>query len=256
MVNRRRPRCGRHQFTAENRRNDLFEKYYKGQNIIPDDEWDSFMQALGQDLPITFRITGFRGQSKDLLRYIKESYKADIAKMPFPVDADGKQKPVSFEPLSWYPDEMAWQLDTDKYVVRKAPELKALHQFLVSEMESGKISRQEAVSMLPPLLLDIKAYHTILDLCAAPGSKSAQIVEMLHADAERDCTTDTDQDVYREPSGLLIANDLDQKRCYMMVHQIKRLQSPCAIITQEDATCFPRLYSSLFSKSEVRLKVL
>lgn len=110
--------------------------------------------------------------------------------------------------------------------------------------------------MLPPLLLDIKAHHAVLDLCAAPGSKSAQIVEMLHADAERDCISDADQSVYGEPTGLLVANDLDQKRCYMMVHQIKRLQSPCAVITQEDATCFPRLYSSLSSKTEVRWVVI
>lgn len=101
--------------------------------------------------------------------------------------------------------------------------------------------------MLPPLLLDIKAHHKVLDLCAAPGSKSAQLVELLHADAERPHNHhgnrgDGDRKPYVEPTGLVIANDVDQKRCYMMIHQVKRLQSPCTVITQEDATCFPRLY--------------
>lgn len=47
----------------------------------------------------------------------------------------------------------------------------------------GNISRQEAVSMVPPLLMDIKSHHKILDMCAAPGSKTAQIIEALHADS-------------------------------------------------------------------------
>ncbi|VEL26174.1 unnamed protein product [Protopolystoma xenopodis] len=106
------------------------------------------------------------------------------------------------------------------------------------------ISRQEAVSMLPPLVMDIRAHHAVLDLCAAPGSKSAQIVELMHADsaAQPDQTCNGVLINQLEPPGILIANDLDAKRCYMMVHQLKRLQSPCALTTQHDATIFPKLY--------------
>ncbi len=49
----------------------------------------------------------------------------------------------------------------------------------------GNISRQEAVSMIPPLLLDVKPHHKVLDMCAAPGSKTAQLVEFLHADESK-----------------------------------------------------------------------
>lgn len=35
----------------------------------------------------------------------------------------------------------------------------------------GNITRQEAVSMLPPLFLDVEPHHVVLDMCAAPGSK-------------------------------------------------------------------------------------
>lgn len=99
--------------------------------------------------------------------------------------------------------------------------------------------------MLPPLVMNIKSHHIIFDMCAAPGSKSAQIVELLHSDAEDSagCQSDhLDSNSYVEPSGVLIANDVEQRRCYMMIHQVRRLQSPCVIITQEDATRYPRLY--------------
>lgn len=102
----------------------------------------------------------------------------------------------------------------------------------------GNLSRQEAVSMLPPLVLDIKHHHAVLDLCAAPGSKTAQLVELLHADAEH---VPHDHG-YAEPSGIVVANDLDRKRCYLMIHQVKRLQSPCAILTEEDASIYPRIF--------------
>lgn len=95
--------------------------------------------------------------------------------------------------------------------------------------------------MLPPLLFNIKEHHAVLDLCAAPGSKSAQLVELLHADAE---SKFSDANHYAEPSGIIVANDIDRKRCYMLVHQVKRLQSPCVILTEEDASTYPRLFTS------------
>jgi hypothetical protein len=41
--------------------------------------------------------------------------------------------------------------------------------------------------------------------------------------------------------GLVVANDSDNARCYMLVHQAKRLQSPNYIITNHDATIMPNL---------------
>ena len=55
------------------------------------------------------------------------------------------------------------------------------HFHVVVTRYQGNISRQEAVSMIPPLLMKIESHHKILDMCAAPGSKTAQIIEYLHA---------------------------------------------------------------------------
>ena len=35
--------------------------------------------------------------------------------------------------------------------------------------------------MIPPLLLEVEPHHRVLDMCAAPGSKTAQLIEALHA---------------------------------------------------------------------------
>ncbi len=37
----------------------------------------------------------------------------------------------------------------------------------------------------------------------------------------------------------MVANDSDNKRCYLMVHQVKRLVSPCFIIVNHDASQLP-----------------
>ncbi len=41
--------------------------------------------------------------------------------------------------------------------------------------------------------------------------------------------------------GFVIANDVDNKRCYLLVHQAKRLNSPCIMVVNHDASSIPRL---------------
>ena len=174
-------------------------------------------------------------------------------------------------PLPWYPDELAWQMTSSKKVVRKSHPFAAFQKFLVSETSVGNMSRQEAVSMIPPLLIDIQPGMTVLDLCAAPGSKSAQLLEMVHGGEEarmrkviRQIRTEEgrgmspdDSEVEQEiqdeekrqncieddgrATGLLIANDVDFRRAYMLVHQLKRLNSANMIITNHDATHYPSI---------------
>ena len=40
--------------------NDRFSAYYKAQKIVPEKEWDIFIDALRQHLPTTFRVAGSR----------------------------------------------------------------------------------------------------------------------------------------------------------------------------------------------------
>jgi len=89
------------------------------------------------------------------------------------------------QPVLWYPDALAWWMTTPKNVVRKFPPFSAFQKYLVSETSVGNISRQEVVSMIPPLVMDLQPGMTVLDMCAAPGSKAAQLLEMVHRGEEQ-----------------------------------------------------------------------
>lgn len=141
-----------------------------------------------------------------------------------------------------------------KSVIRRFAPFASFQKFLVAETEVGNISRQEVVSMIPPLLMDIRPGMTVLDMCAAPGSKSAQLIEMVHAGEEDrtrsfaekarqglDVPSGLEWEDDGRATGLLVANDVDYKRAHMLVHQMKRLSSPNIIVTNHDATAYPSI---------------
>ena len=68
----------------------------------------------------------------------------------------------------------------------------------------GMIYIQEIASMIPVVVLDPKPDEVVLDLCAAPVSKTTQIAQSM------------------ENSGLLVANEINRKRAQGLIHNIKR----------------------------------
>lgn len=206
-----------------------FEKYYKEQKICPEEEWDDFMASLKRQLPLTFRING-SGRFADALRQKLEcdflsKFSSEGVKT---LEGEIVNPPKA---LPWYPNRLAWQLEFSRTQLRKDPNLEALHEFMKRETEIGAITRQEAVSMIPPLFLDVKPHHRVLDLCAAPGSKTFQLLEALHGQGS-------------EPSGVVIANDADVMRCSMLTHQAQRMRSPSIIVTNHEAQNFPAIVDS------------
>lgn len=200
------------------RDNALFTDYYRRQELVPETEWAALMERLGQSLPLTFRLTGHRAEAAALRKELQERLLPVLGK-------------AACE-LAWYrPAGHAFHLETDRKAMRTSADLAPFHQWLVAATENGDISRQEAVSMVPPLFLDVQAGHLVLDMCAAPGSKTAQLVEYMHANAGPSGS----------PTGLVIANDSDQQRAYLLYHQVKRILSPSLLVTNNDGTTFPTL---------------
>lgn len=75
-------------------------------------------------------------------------------------------------------------------------------------------------------------------MCAAPGSKTAQLIEMVSAPTPTPTDTDKADD---GEVGLVVANDSDRDRAYMLAHQCKRVKSPAICITWCAAQLLPNL---------------
>ena len=80
--------------------------------------------------------------------------------------------------LTWLPDRAGWELALHEL----SPDARAAakHELLACSAR-GVLCRQEAVSMLPVLLLAPRPGERVVDLCAAPGSKTMQLLEALGA---------------------------------------------------------------------------
>jgi 16S rRNA C967 or C1407 C5-methylase (RsmB/RsmF family) len=124
----------------------------------------------------------------------------------------------------------AYQLSLDRQTIRRNSSLNGFHDWLKVQTDSGFITRSETVSMIPPVILDVKPHHFVLDMCAAPGSKTSQLLEIVNQPAKP-------HDL--EPSGCVVANDADAKRAFMLIHQLKRINSPSAFYTNCEAQFFP-----------------
>ena len=119
------------------------------------------MASFRTPLPLTFRV--------NMSGKFRESTRHKLERDLFPkmrLEVPGMAPPKC---LAWYPDRLAWQIDIPKDALKKSERLRELHAFMVRANEVGALTRQEAVSMIPPLLLKVKPSHRVLDLCAAPA---------------------------------------------------------------------------------------
>ena len=97
------------------------------------------------------------------------------------------------------------------------------------EFQLGYYYSQEAASMIPPIALDPKPGELILDMCAAPGSKTTQIA------------------MHMENTGCVIANDVEIPRLSALSENLQRQGVIISIITRMDGRKFSK-YNEFFDK--------
>ena len=138
---------------------------------------------------------------------------------------------VVLKKIDWFPEGLAYEMNISKEIIKKNPGLKRIQRFITHCSDAGFLTRQELVSMLPPLFLDIKESDMVLDMCAAPGSKTSQMIEAQLAQAEGKPTIFL--------NGGVVANDADSKRAYMLTHQLQRIDASGMLVVNHEGQFLP-----------------
>ena len=220
-------------------KNEKFEYYYKTQfnNYFPNPEtFDELLSKLKEKLPCVFRLSkahNFHIGYKNLL--LNQQFLKNLLQ-----DSYNLIK-ISPKNLTNFPEwqNLVYNININRMELKKNELLKNFHKFIQYGVDGGVISRQEAVSMIPPMLMQTKSIDTIFDMCAAPGSKTAQFLEIIY---EKYNFLDKKQ--YLKDTGFVLANDNNHQRAYMMVHQLKRLNTAGMVVICHDAQLFPTIYNS------------
>lgn len=63
----------------------LFVEYYKKQGVVPEGQWDEFMEVLKTPLPTTFRINGTGKFATDLRDKLESDFLSNFNKDPIMV---------------------------------------------------------------------------------------------------------------------------------------------------------------------------
>jgi len=161
------------------------ERYNK---IMPDRR--GFYRALVEPLPPAIRINTLKIGLKEGIKRLSEKF--ELERLPF-----------------------------CDFGFRVRTELEKLGNTLEHFM--GYYYVQEAVSMIPPLLMELKPHAEVLDLCAAPGSKTTEIAQLMRN------------------SPRLIANDVTYWRLKALVGNLERCGVLNTLVTNYDGVRFPRV---------------
>ena len=230
--------------SARQHRVTLFEAYYRKQRLgfVDENEWADFFAHLRRPLPVTFRMSKMASLAVDVREAISEGEDLLYPSENTLVKTDaGRVVPPPRE-LSWCG---GYQLGCDKNALKYASDLvlRRAHQWLVRHNSTGVLTRQAVDSMVPAAILGVESHHRVLDLCASPGSKTTQALELLHQKSRdgEDATT-------QEPSGCVVANDISPQRCYFLVRRCAALGSAtqALMVTNHHAQWFPNPEVPLF----------
>ena len=99
--------------------------------------------------------------------------------------------------------------------------------------------------MVPPVLLNVQSSDVVLDMCAAPGSKTSQLLEDLSCNNDNDNDNSASSSQQQPKNGVLVANDASSPRAQMLASQLRRIlgHHPVALITAVPAQFFPSQFT-------------
>jgi NOL1/NOP2/sun family putative RNA methylase len=149
------------------------------------------------------KLTDWETYKKYTLSFLRKSIRVNTLKRPVNEVISRLSENWNFEPIPWckegfYIEHKHGRLDVGNTV----------------EHCLGYYYVQEAASMIPPMVLDPQPGDRVLDIAAAPGSKSSQISQMM------------------KNEGILIANDVAGMRLAALGINMQRCGALNVITTQ------------------------
>ena len=156
------------------------------------------------------KLTDWEEFKKVSLSFLRRSIRVNTLKMPI------NQLKKRLEEKNWISEKIPWCKE-GFYVEHKEGRRDIGNTI---EHSLGYFYVQEAVSMIPPIVLEPKPDEFVLDMCAAPGSKASQIAQ------------------YMENKGILIANDYKGIRIAPLGINLQRMGITNAIITLMEGRFF------------------
>lgn len=160
---------------------------------------DQILQGMMNPRNTTIRVNTIKYNIQDLMRYFKE-------------------KNIKFERVLWYSDALIIKNATEK-------ELQKLEIY-----EKGYIYLQSLSSMVPPLVLNPKKGEKVLDLTAAPGSKTTQMAALM------------------ENEGYILANELDKIRSERLQYNVKSQGAEIVEVINGRGEKIGNFYTEYFDK--------
>ena len=163
------------------------------------------------------KLTDFEAFKKYSLSYLRRSIRVNTLK----ITVNELKKRLE---KNWNLTEIPWCKE-GFWIEHKKKERRDIGN--LEEHALGYFYTQEAVSMIPPIVLDPKPGEIVLDMCAAPGSKTTQIAAMM------------------QNKGLLVSNDFKGIRIAPLGINIQRMGITNEIITLMEGRFFKNI---LFDK--------
>lgn len=173
--------------------------------------------------------------SKDLLNILRKEYSPKTLKKILKSYNYSSDTMIRINPKKCSKEDLKKKLEEYGYSVREHQEL---DQVLIlensqdltktEEFQKGFFTIQDASSVLAALYADAKEDMLVLDLCAAPGSKTCQMSESMNN------------------TGKIIANDLYPGKMKYIKENAERLGAENIITESSDGTLFREEWESKF----------
>lgn len=160
---------------------------------------DNILKGMLDKRYLTLRVNTIKYNAQDLMKYFKENN-------------------IKFERVNWY---------SDAFIIKNFDE-KDIQKLDI--YKNGYIYLQSLSSMIPPIVLNPKSGERVLDLTAAPGSKTTQMSAMM------------------QNNGYILANELDKIRCERLKYNIDIQGATIVDVVNERGEKIFEKYNEFFDK--------